>query len=274
MTSLVAAALALVGAAVGLIWPGPIYGDETRMLTSQALAQDLVTAFVAAPLLIVVTVLGRRDSRVAVLIKVGVLAFLVYNYAIYCFSIHFGPLFPVWTAVLGLSVFALVMELPSLDRSHAEPSHPRLVGCTVFGIAAIFTALWLSEVVPDLLAGRPSSSAADWAVPTNPVHVLDLALFLPAALIIGWNTLKGRHHGAVMAPGALVFFSLTCVPILVTPLVQVLRGDVAKWAPFAPMTLVLVWCLVALAAAIRPAANDVTSRGAQERPQRGSSRGR
>jgi hypothetical protein len=56
-----------------------------------------------------------------------------------------------------------------------------------------FTLLWLSQIVPDLLAHRPSTSASQWNVPTNPVHVLDLAFFLPAAAASGVLLLR-RHR--------------------------------------------------------------------------------
>jgi hypothetical protein len=52
-------------------------------------------------------------------------------------------------------------------------------------VAALFLLLWLSEILPDLLAGAPSRSAGDRNVPTNPVHVLDLAFFLPAVITTG-----------------------------------------------------------------------------------------
>lgn len=47
--------------------------------------------------------------------------------------------------------------------------------------AALFALLWLSEILRDLVARRLSTSASQRNVPTNPVHVLDLAFFLPAA---------------------------------------------------------------------------------------------
>lgn len=49
-------------------------------------------------------------------------------------------------------------------------------------VGALLASLWLSEMVPDSLSGEPSRSATDWNVPTNPVHVLDLAFFLPAVI--------------------------------------------------------------------------------------------
>jgi hypothetical protein len=41
--------------------------------------------------------------------------------------------------------------------------------------------LGLSEIVHNLVGGRPSTSAEDWKVPTNPVHVSKKAAWLVIA---------------------------------------------------------------------------------------------
>jgi hypothetical protein len=45
-----------------------------------------------------------------------VLAFTVYNYVIYAFSVPFGPLSPLWLAVLGMSLYALIGGIASADH--------------------------------------------------------------------------------------------------------------------------------------------------------------
>lgn len=131
-----------------------------------------------------------------------------YNYLIYAFSIHFGSLFLVWVAVLGLSTFDLVGALGTADMSLIKR---RFAGQTMPGtawflivVAALFVLLRLSEIVLDLLAGNPPRSASDWNVPTTPVHVLDLAFFLPAVITSG-VLLRRRHPlGYATAAGQLV----------------------------------------------------------------------
>jgi len=60
--------------------------------------------------------------------------------------------------------------------------------------------LWLSEDVPALLAGGVPQSVRDMALPTNPVHVLDLAFFLPAVITIGVQLLRRRPFAFTVAP--------------------------------------------------------------------------
>jgi hypothetical protein len=194
----------------------------------------------------------------------GCLSFTVYNYAIYAFSIHFGALFLVWIGVLGLSLFALIGGLTALDPSALKARFAgrpvRLPGWFLIVVAVLFALLWLSEIVPDLLAGRPSTSATAWDVPTNPVHVLDLAFFLPAACLSG--VLLLRHHwlGYGTAVGQLVWLELTCLPILVAPFIANLRGDNPGWSVMAPIgimalaTLTVLWRVLRMAAG-HPAEN-------------------
>ena len=225
-------------AAAGLLAADRIYNQETSVLFDQATAQDVVTLLPVAPLLAFLAVSARRGSLSAFLCLPGLPAFTVYNYAIYAFSIHFGPLFLVWVAILGLSIFTLVgalatADMPAIKQRFAGRAMPRPAWFLIV-VAVPFVLLWLSEIVPSLLAGDPSRSARDWNVPTNPVHVLDLAFFLPAAVTSGILLLRRRPLGYATAAGQLVWIALTCVPILITPLVANARGHAPGWAVTLP----------------------------------------
>ena len=246
--SIAAAALALAGSVIGLVNPMMAYGQETELLFIAAIAQDLVNGLLVTPLLIVFAVLARRGSLVSWLVLIGFLAFTVYNYAIYTFSIQFGPLFLVWVAVLGLSTFALIGSVATVLplMALAGKSATRLTGWVLMVTSLLFTFLWLSEIIPNLLASAPSTSAADWNVPTSPVHVLDLAFFLPAVFTSGLLLIRDNRLGHATAIGALAFLGLTCLPILVTPVVSYFRDSSAGWWIMAPIGLlaIVVWSVL------------------------------
>ncbi|MDQ0802120.1 hypothetical protein [Arthrobacter sp. SLBN-112] len=246
-----AAVLGLAGSAIGLLAPELIYGRETPVLFNASIAQDLVNLFLVAPMtLILATVAARGRHPSSWLCLNGFLAFTAYNYAIYAFSVHFGPLFLLWVAVLGLSVFAAAGSMASILRPDPKTlfrgQQARFPAWTLIATSALFTLLWLSEIVPDLLAGRPSTSAAYWAVPTNPVHVLDLALFLPGVFASGILLLRRRRIGYASAVASLVFLGVTCLPILVIPFVTQARGEAATWFILLPIGLIAATTLAAL----------------------------
>lgn len=226
------------------------------MLADAAIAQDFVGIAVAAGLLI----LDRLPGTAARSLWLGALAFFAYNYAIYAFSLSFGPLFLVWVAVLGLSTIAAVGGLVEVvGDGRRPPVAARATGWYLVGAAVLFVLLWLSEIVPDMVAGRASTSAAAWLVPTNPVHVLDLAFFLPATFVAGVSAtfvagvtvLRGRPHGVLLAVPALTWLALTCVPIFVTPVVALSRGHLASFAVYGPIGAVFVASIVFLVLELR-----------------------
>ncbi len=258
---------------VGLFAPDSVYGKETSALADAAGAQDLVGLVVVAPLLIALVVGTSRGAPGPRLCWLGCLAFTAYNYAIYAFSIHFGPLFLLWVAVLGLSLFSLIGGLTALQRQAltdvADVGEVRWVGWFLIAVAVLFGLLWLGEIVPDLLAGRPSTSAATWRVPTNPVHVLDLAFFLPAVGLSGTALLRHRWLGGATAAGQLVFLALTCLPVLVTPVVAQVRGHQGAWSAVGPVGVLFVATVLVLRRFLR--AVPATARAADQ-PDEGSAR--
>jgi hypothetical protein len=247
--SLAVGVLLLFSACVGLLAWRTIYGSETATLVDSTAAQDVVSVGVSVLLIVTMTTALRTGSDGATLVWTGILTFVAYNAAIYCFSVHFGPLFLVWTALLGLSVFGAVLTGRTVDRATLTPLLPhhgiKLVAWVLIGAAVIFALLWLKEIVPDLLAGRPSSSAEEWHVPTNPVHVLDLALFLPAVMAGGVLILRGDPLGLQLGVPALVWLILTCLPILVTPFMSRARGHAADWGAVPPVAVLLLTFLAA-----------------------------
>jgi hypothetical protein len=152
------------------------------------------------------------------------------------------------------ALFALIGGLAAVGISPVQTrlaaAPVRLTGWFLIVIATLFAMLWLSEIVPDLLAGRASTSAADWKVPTNPVHVLDLAFFLPAVLLTGVLLLRRRRFGYATAPAQLIL-ELTCLPILVTPAIASSRGHDPGWPVLAPTGVIATATLVVLARFLR-----------------------
>ncbi|RAX47773.1 hypothetical protein DQ353_18545 [Arthrobacter sp. AQ5-05] len=248
--------LAVAGSITGLLVPARIYGKETATLFDAGIAQDLVNLFLVAPLTVVLAVLAVRGSSKAQLCLLGLLVFTAYNYAIYTFSIHFGPLFLLWVAVLGLAVFASAGTVATLNTTELKAMFARtpvrLPGWFLMVTAVLFALLWLSEIVPDLLAGRPSTSAASWNIPTSPVHVLDLAVLLPGVFATGLALLRRDWLGYATAAGALIFLGLTSLPILLTPFVAQAHGREPVWTIMAPMGIIILAVLVILWLWLRP----------------------
>jgi hypothetical protein len=261
--SFACAAIAGAGSVVGLLASDRIYGQETPAFISTSLAQDIVNLFVASPLIVILGIRVLRGSALAYVCWLGTLAFTAYSYAIYAFSIHFGLLFLLWVAVLGLAFYALVGSLATVDAQQVKDRFAGralpLACWTLTVLAVLFMLLWLKEIVPDLLAGGASTSASSWNIPTNPVHVLDLAIYLPAVLISASMLQRRRPFGYATAPGHLVFLALTCLPILTTTIVAQARSDSMGWGVVPPISGVLLLTVSVLVVTLRQAGPALAS---------------
>jgi hypothetical protein len=188
-----------------------------------------------------------------------VLTFTVYNYVIYTFSVTFGPLFLLWVAVLGLSLYALIGGVASINHESVKSSFKSqrvvtFVAWFLIVVAILFGLLWLSEDVPALLSGNTPQSVVDMAIPTNPVHILDLSFFLPGVIITGVMLLKKNPLAYALASAFIVFLVLTGIPILITPVVQSARGETAGWGvvvPIGTLTVLLLGLLAWLLSTVR-----------------------
>jgi hypothetical protein len=153
--------------------------------------------------------LAARGSLRAYLAWSGLLAYSAYTYAVYAFATHFGPLFLLHVAILGLSVYALIGSLTSVDAGRVkaafrETTPVKQTAWVLNTLVLLFCGLWLSSDIPATIRNVPSQELRDAGVLTNPVHVLDLAVFIPALALTGVFLLRGRALGFVLAPVLLV----------------------------------------------------------------------
>src|SRR4051794_13669143 len=112
--------LALASSLTGLL-VDRTYANETANWAGQAVGQDIAN-LVAFPVLVWCAIVAVRGSLRAYLLWLGLLAFSAYSFAIYAFAMHFEPLFLVHVAVFGMSVYALIGGLASLDVKGVKAS--------------------------------------------------------------------------------------------------------------------------------------------------------
>src|SRR5690606_38841776 len=138
----------------------------------------------------------------------GTLFYLVYAFIVYAMAVHFNQLFLVYVAALGLSSYAIFYTMNGLraaDATFGQPRPRRVAGYTSIAIGFLFGLLWLSELIPATLSGEVPQSVVDAGLWVNPIHVIDLAVLLPAFVIAGYLTLKGDAGGRFFVGPLLVF---------------------------------------------------------------------
>ena len=222
--SLLAATLALLTSLLGLFDPS-IYAQETENWARQARGQDIGNLLAV---LVLFVALRQKGDRVF-LIWQGTLFYLVYAFMIYAFALHFNVLFLAYVGVLGCSAYAwasALLQNPFASMEHREISRGRTrAGWILMLIGVLFGLLWLAEIIPALIYETVPASMTEAGRIVNPVHVIDLALVLPAMIISGRWLQRGKRAGDWFGPSWLVFSVLMGLSIVATMLLELLRGN-------------------------------------------------
>ncbi len=122
-------------------------------------------------------------------------------------------------ALLGCSLYALIGGLVTADKdeikAHFVAKAPvKRLSVFLAMLVVLFYLMWLSELVPALLTGEVPESIQNNGVPTNAVHVLDMAWILPAFGITAANLWRKRSLGYTLAGVMLSYFVLLVSAIL------------------------------------------------------------
>lgn len=241
--------LILIASVAGVFVPG-LYRDAPNW-TAQTRGTDLVTLAVAVPALAVSLVLARRGSLRATIVWLGVLGYALYMYVIYAFDVAFNPLFLVYVASLALSLWSLVALLVQTDpddlRRHFAPSFPvRAIALYLLAVAALFFLAWMSQIVPAVLGNTEPTGLRSLRLPTNPVHVLDLSIFLPLTALSGIWLWQRRSWGYVLAGVILTTTAIVGTSIVSDSLFERAHDATTSLAVvplFGTITLAGVWFL-------------------------------
>jgi hypothetical protein len=233
--SLAATFLMVVTSAAGICLPST-YARETPSWAAQGRGQDLANLVVVVPAMLIALHFELRGSVRATLIALGLRIYLVYSYVLYAFFIHFGPWFPAYVVILGLSTFALFGAVLHLDRDEVarvlgKNRSAAPAGVLLMALALLFGARWLSEIIPAIRSGVPPKEVAESGAFVNPVHVLDLAFVLPGMIVTAVALWRRRPLGLLFAAPLLTFSTVMGIAILAMFYASHLRGAAIPAGP-------------------------------------------
>jgi hypothetical protein len=241
-------ALVSLASVLGLTDPS-IYDEETANWAAQARGQDIGN-LVAVAVLLLSSHWWTRGSHRAATVWLGTLLYLVYAYLVYSVAVHFNQLFLVYVAVLGLSAYAVMFSVDRLRADSQQRPPPtaanRVVGYTSIAIGVLFGLLWLSELIPATMSGEVPPSVVEAGLWVNPIHVIDLAILLPALIIAGWQALQGRATGQFLVGPLLVFSVLMGTSIVAAMVLMTTEGFEDTLPPLIMVSLIVLASLFAV----------------------------
>lgn len=201
----------LAAVSVAGLWIDGLYQDP-ESVGAMLRGYDLVTLVVVAPLLAVTLLPGLRRSPRAQLLWVSMLAFSVYNSALYVFGTQFNDVFLLHVAVFSLSVFALILALANLDiawigRHYRARTPVRWISVLLGLLAVALGGMWIFFSLRFAVTGEVPQEPSKLVLPTASTHlgwVLDLALLVPLYVLAAVLLWRRAAWGYLLATVALV----------------------------------------------------------------------
>lgn len=202
-------------AAGGGIFAEDLYRDNEFVKLAWRV-NDRVTLYLGVPLLVGSFAATLRGSTTGRLLWLGMLWFLVYNYAFYLFGAAFNAHFLLYVALFCLPALALIGGLTGLDVAALRATGPRplaarLVGTfmTLWGV--MLGAIWTSQSVAYLRTGALPELLALAGSQVHLIAALDLSLVVPSFLLAGVWLWRGSPWGVVVGVLANVKGAVYCV---------------------------------------------------------------
>ena len=241
----VVVALGLVAAsAYGLLATRPYRGIDAATVTA-ARAQDVCSLVVA----VLLVALCRAGSGRVHLVRLALLAYVAYSYAIYLLGLPMNRAFLVYVVLVAVAAGALLDGVLRLQPGAWPRASRRLEGGTgwfLVAVSTLFASLWLSMLLPFALGGdRPHPQGPGGVA--YPVFVLDLCVALPCLALIGYLLLEGRSVAGPLALVAVIKIVTLFTVLWAGVVAGLLRGDDVSLGADAGPSLVMVGVCVWLA---------------------------
>ena len=218
--------LAAVASAAGIFLRGDLVtrafttvrGDRIEYLTagayrfnginvaSEGIGWDLVTLLVIVPALAFTMPSLWRGTLRATLLASGLLVYFLYQYAEYAMALAYGPLFPVYVAIVATSVSGLALLLSRVDVASLParfgPRFPRraMIGFGLY-MAILLAGIWVPLIartftetsVPQLFGGT-----------TLVVQAFDLGFLVPLGLFTAVTVYRRLPVGYLLSAVVIV----------------------------------------------------------------------
>jgi hypothetical protein len=190
--------------------------NGTPVMNGSARGTALTMFALALPVLAVGLVTSTRGSVWGRAALIGALGYLTYNATLLVYATPFNELFLAYVTLLGLSLWSLVSALldprPLLAPDSRLPA--RGIAAFILTVVALNMLAWLRLVVPDLVEDPPGFLNGT-GLTTNPIHVQDLAVWLPALAIVAVLLWQRRPSGVFLAGAGLVFWVIEAIGVAV-----------------------------------------------------------
>ena len=229
-------------ASLGGIFANNIYRDN-ELVKAVWLGNDIVTLFVAIPIMIGALFFSLRNSLKARLIWMGTLWYMVYNYIFYMYGTAFNKLFLLYVIIFTLSIYALILALMKIDiksfKQKISFNIPvKWISSYMLFFAIMIGGLWIAQSLSFVFTSKVPLGITQTGNPSGVVFATDLSLLVSTLIVGAILLLKREVWGYIIS-----IISLT--KCLLYPFVLVIGGIIAyqrtgSWDSLTPL-YILLW---------------------------------
>lgn len=221
-------ALLTLFVSVGGLFIDNLYRDNNFVLTAWY-GNDLVTLIVAIPLLLGSLFFYMRGSQRGKLIWLGMLSYIIYNFAFYLFGTAFNWFFPIYVALFTLAIFTFIfgmieVDIESIEGFFANKLYLKWVSIYMFLWAGILGIAWIGQWCSFVMTGRIPQIIIDTGSSNNLVAALDLSFVVPIVLLSAIWLWRHRPWGFVLAVVSNVKGLVYTVVLIVGSFIQAQSG--------------------------------------------------
>ncbi len=204
-----------------------LYRHDSTFVATLLRGTDVITLFVAVPLLLVSYFLYRRGSLRGYIFMCAMLLYFLYIGTTYTFSVLFNATFLFYTALFSTTLFATIIVFTTFDlqalADNLNPNMPhRGMGIFMIVIGLGTLMLWISELIGPLLTGTAPANLGPYT--TMFTHGFDSAVITPATVITGIYLLKRKTIGDFLAAPLMILCTLIGVVVLSQTISQGMAG--------------------------------------------------
>jgi hypothetical protein len=201
------AAVTAVAAGVTFLAPGVLQGEAVMNGAARGTSLALL---LAVPVLLLAVAARRRGMVQAGPVWLGLTFFVVYNAVMLLFATPFNQLFLLYVAMLSLGLATVWVLLAHHDTpdpgSRLGRARRRGVAGYMLLVVVLNTLVWLRGVVVGMGSPAEPPFLAGTGLPTSPLYVQDLAVWLPLAAVAAVWLWRGEAHGYRLATAVLVLW--------------------------------------------------------------------
>jgi hypothetical protein len=238
------------------IWGQGWYRYDTPIGAISFRAGDLITLFLAIPVLIISFVLYRQGSMRGGLLLTGALSYFLYTYLSLGFGATYNNLFLVYVLIFSASLFGLILAFTSFDvqalPAHFSETLPRRdIGIFLVASGIILSLIWIVlSILPALLQSKAPPEAYYYT--TFMTGIVDIGIVAPALLMAGVLIHRRAPLGYLLASTMLVFTGILGPNLTAGGIIQVAEEVItigqamAFTVPFVILALIAIGLTVSL----------------------------